>query len=132
MDECIFCKIIAGEIPSHKVYEDEKTLAFLDIHPLQTGHTLVIPKKHEPHFEQLDEQDYSELMTIVKKVAKTQKESLGKERICLRVEGFDVPHAHVHVYPADSPEEFYGDDNRNIGEPDHEKLSETAQKLRFE
>ena len=132
MEDCIFCKIVAGDIPSHKVYEDEHVLAFLDIHPIQPGHTLVVPKNHDPHFDQLNESDYSATMTVVKQLAAKQKQQTGRQRACVRIEGFDVPHAHVHVYPADSPEEFYGDENRGETEPDHEALSKVAEKLHFE
>jgi histidine triad (HIT) family protein len=132
MEDCIFCKIVAGDIPSHKVYEDDNVLAFLDIHPIQSGHTLVVPKNHEPHFDQLTGSDYTATMDVVKRLAFRQKQQIGRERACVRIEGFDVPHAHVHVYPADSPEEFYGDKNRAEAEPDHEALSKIAEKLYFE
>lgn len=132
MEDCIFCKIVKGEIPSHRVYEDEMILAFLDIHPLQPGHTLVIPKVHNSHFEQLPDEHYSEMMLIVKRLAAIQKDAFNKARACIRIEGFDVPHAHVHVYPAESPEEFYGDKNRGDQEPDHDSLAKMAKKLHFE
>lgn len=132
VEECIFCKIINGDIPCHKVYEDEKVLAFLDIHPIQTGHTLVISKAHEPHFEKLGNEDYLAVMKAVKQIASKLKSVFARQRACVRVEGFDVPHAHVHVYPANSPDEFYGDKKRSEMEPDHDELAEIAQKLYFE
>ncbi len=131
MEECIFCKIINVYIPCHKVYEDEKALAFLDIHPIQAGHTLVISKAHEPHFEKLDDEDYLAVMKAVKQIASKLKFVFASQRACVRVEGFDVPHAHVHVYPANSPDEFYGPKDRMDSEPDHGKLAETAERLRF-
>lgn len=131
MQESIFAKIIKGEIPSHKVYEDGRVFAFLDIRPLTPGHVLVVPKDQVDHFDDLDEESYRAVFDTVKKIARRQKEVLGAKRACLRVEGFDVPHAHVHVYPCDTPADFYGDSDRNQKEPDHEALSEMAKKLTF-
>lgn len=96
----IFTKIIEGEIPSYKIYEDEKTLAFLDIHPEVPGHTLVIPKVEVDKVYDLSDEDYQGLMTTVKKVAQNMEKALGK-RVILKVIGVDVPHAHVHVMPMD-------------------------------
>lgn len=96
----IFTKIIEGEIPSYKIYEDEKTLAFLDIHPETSGHTLVIPKVEVDKVYDLSDADYQALMTTVKKVAQNMEKVLGK-RVVLKVIGVDVPHAHVHVMPMD-------------------------------
>lgn len=96
----IFTKIIEGEIPSYKIYEDEKTLAFLDIHPETSGHTLVIPKVEVDKVYDLSDADYQALMMTVKKVAQNMEKVLGK-RVVLKVIGVDVPHAHVHVMPMD-------------------------------
>lgn len=132
MQDCIFCKIVKGDIPSHKVYEDESVVAFLDIHPIQAGHTLVIPKKHEPHLDNLDDGTYQQVMSVLKKVSIKLKEVTGSDRACVRVEGFDVPHAHIHAYPCNSPEDFYGDKDRLAQEPDHEALTDMASKLKIE
>lgn len=131
MKESIFTKIINGEIPCHKVYEDNKVLAFLDIHPIQPGHTLVVPKHQINHFDDLNNDDYLAVFDTVKRVAKQQKRVLDKKRACVRIEGFDVPHAHVHVYPCDNPQEFYGAEDRSAGEPNHAELSEIAQRLQL-
>lgn len=131
MEDSIFTKIIKGEIPAHKVYEDERVLAFLDIHPLTPGHVLVVPKKETDHFDDLSDDEYQAVFSVVKKIVKRQKEVLGAKRACLRVEGFDVPHAHVHVYPCNSASDFYGDPDRNQKEPAHDKLAEMAKKLAF-
>ncbi len=131
MEPSIFTKIINGEIPSHKVYEDDRTLAFLDIHPLQPGHTLVIPKAQVDHFDDLDQTDYQAVFATVKKVAARLKQVLGAERACLRVEGFDVPHAHVHVYPCNSPQDFYGRPGQAATEPDNGALAAMAKRLAF-
>ncbi len=101
----IFTKIIEGEIPSYKIYEDEKTLAFLDIHPETSGHTLVIPKVEVDKVYDLSDADYQALMMTVKKVAQNMEKVLGK-RVVLKVIGVDVPHAHVHVMPMDDNWEY--------------------------
>jgi histidine triad (HIT) family protein len=131
VEDSIFTKIIKGEIPSHKVYEDDKTFVFLDIHPFTPGHVLVVPKTQIDHFDDLPEEDYQAIFEAVKKVAKRLKEVLGPQRVCLRVEGFDVSHAHVHVYPCNEPADFYGPKDRAQIEPDHKALSEMAKKLAF-
>ena len=124
----IFSKIIAGDIPCHKVFETDTVLAFLDIYPIQPGHTLVVPKAQIDHFDELPNDVYQEVFSVVKRIAHAQKQVFGANRVCLRVEGFDVPHAHVHVYPCNEPEDFYNND-RMSAEPDHTALSEIAIKL---
>ena len=96
----IFTKIINGEIPSYKIYEDDKTYAFLDIHPETKGHTLVIPKKEVDKIYNLEDEDYQALMDTVKKLSKHMEDKLGA-RILWKVVGTDVPHAHVHLMPLD-------------------------------
>lgn len=99
MPDCIFCKIVAGEIPAVKLYEDEKVLAFMDIMPIREGHTLVIPKKHEPNFQDLDDDIYQALMAVTKKLAKKIEVELTPARVGLAVSGFDVSHTHIHLVP---------------------------------
>lgn len=96
----IFTKIINGEIPCYKIYEDEKTLAFLDINPEAAGHTLVVPKVEIDKIYDLPDEDYMALMQTVKKVSRHMEETLGK-RTLWKVIGVDVPHAHVHLIPYD-------------------------------
>lgn len=131
MEDSIFSKIIRGEIPCHKVYEDEHTLAFLDIHPVQPGHTLVVPKTQIPFVWDLSAEDYQALMATAQKVAQRLKAVLGVPYIGAQVVGVDVPHAHVHLIPFSTTQEF-----RNIpdmkAEPDHPALAELAAKLRME
>lgn len=102
--DCIFCKIIAGEIPSYKVYEDENVLAFLDINPVNPGHTLVIPKKHFANFEEADEETLCRVIKIVKKVGLSLKNNLSAPGYNVQVNndpaaGQIVPHLHFHVTP---------------------------------
>ena len=96
----IFTKIINGEIPCYKSYEDDKTFAFLDIHPETKGHTLVVPKKEVDKIYDLPDEDYIALMSTVKKISKHMEEVLNS-RTLLKVIGTDVPHAHVHLLPYD-------------------------------
>ena len=112
----IFTKIIQGEIPCYKIYEDDKTFAFLDIHPESKGHILVIPKNEVDKIYELPDEDYQALMAAVKKLSQHMEKVLGA-RILWKVVGTDVPHAHVHLMPFDetwqhgrtldlTPEEF--------------------------
>ena len=96
----IFSKIVAGEIPCYKIYEDDTVLAFLDIHPESKGHTLVIPKLEVDKFYDLPDDIYSHLFTVVKKLSKHFDQKLGA-RILIKIVGTDVPHAHVHLTPLD-------------------------------
>lgn len=96
----VFSKIIRGEIPCYKIYEDDKNLAFLDIAPESKGHTLVIPKVDVDKVYELEDADYDALFHAVKKIAKHMEEVLGT-RIIIKVVGTDVPHAHVHLMPLD-------------------------------
>ena len=96
----IFSKIVAGEIPCYKIYEDDTVLAFLDIHPESKGHTLVIPKIEVDKIYDLPDGVYTHLMEVVKKLSKNMEEKLGA-RTLWKVVGTDVPHAHVHLMPYD-------------------------------
>lgn len=131
MQDSIFTKIIKGEIPCEKIFEDDQTLVFMDLHPIQPGHVLVVPKKQVANFEDLDDETYTHLFTVVKKAAKRIKEVLQPEKVCVRLEGFDVAHVHVHVYPCNNAQEFYGAKDRLQKEPNHPALAEMASKLAF-
>ena len=98
-NKCIFCKIIKGEIPAVKVWEDEKYFAFLDMRQIKPGHTLLIPKKHTDYLFDLDDKEYTQLMLKVKFLAKLLKNKLNAKRIGLMVEGFSIPHIHIHIVP---------------------------------
>lgn len=131
MKDSPYTKIIKGEIPCHKVYEDTLTIAFLDIHPITSGHVLVVPKKQTDHLWDLPDEDYYAVMATVKKMAKRIREILEPTgRVGVHVEGLGVPHAHVHVFPFETVEEFRRVADHNA-EPDHEALAEMAKKLAF-
>ena len=101
----LFTRIINGEIPSYKVAEDDKYYAFLDINPLQKGHTLVIPKLPEPEADyifDLDDATLAGLMVFAKKVAQGLKEATGCKRVGVAVLGMEVNHVHVHLVPMNS------------------------------
>ena len=98
----IFTKIINGEIPSYKVAENDKFLAFLDISPNAKGHTLCIPKKEVNKIFDLDEDTYLELMAFSRKVAKGIEKAVPCKRVGMAVVGLEVPHVHVHLIPLNS------------------------------
>ncbi len=128
MADCILCKIVGGDVPSHKVYEDEDTVAVMDIHPIQPGQVLVFPKKHTKTFEQQEEGEFASLMRIVHKIANKMKTALSPSRIGVVIEGFDVPHAHVKVLPIENEVELRRIPNIT-DEPDHKALTSMAEKL---
>lgn len=129
MEDSIFTKIIKGEIPCHKVYEDEATMAFMDIYPIQPGAVLVISKTQVDHFTDLSKADYDALMETVRVVSRRIREVFpDKARVGIIIEGFDVPHVHVKVVPINSGHEL-----RHLpdmkADPDHAALAEYAKRL---
>lgn len=126
----IFQKIINGEIPAHKIYEDDKILAFLDIYPANPGHTLVIPRNPVEFVWDLPNEDYRALMDVSKKIALHIRQTLPQKYVHMSVVGTDVPHAHVHLIPFDATKDFHGQ-GRMDQEPDHQALAEMANKLRL-
>lgn len=112
-ENCIFCKIVKGEIPSTKIYEDENFLAFLDIRPLGPGHIQVIPKKHYKYV--WDVPNAGEYFEVVKKIALAQKKAFNADFVRSQIYGQEVPHAHIWVWP-ESP-----------GDPNN--LTENAEKI---
>lgn len=101
--DCIFCKIVAGEIPSFKVWEDENYLAFLDIFPIKDGHTMVIPKKHHPYIFEIPDDELQGLSIAAKKVAQKLKQAFKPKtgKVGVVVYGLDVDHTHIHLIPLD-------------------------------
>ncbi len=104
MKDCIFCKIIKGEIPSYKIYEDKKTLAFLDVNPVSRGHALVIPKKHARNLFDIPKEDLIAISATIKKTAQILKDNLGADGINVlqaneEVAGQSVFHIHFHIIP---------------------------------
>ncbi len=130
MADSLFTKIIKGEIPSYKIYEDDETFAFLDIHPKTLGHTLVVPKNQVEFVWDLPDDDYQAVMATVKKVAQRIQEVLKPPYVGEVVIGVDVPHAHVHVYGFSTTEESRRIPDQSA-EPDHEALAAVAKRLAF-
>lgn len=117
----IFSKIIQGEIPSYKVAETDKYYAFLDIAPLQKGHTLVVPKREEDYIFNLTDDELAGLMVFAKRVAKAIGKTVPCERVGVAVIGLDVPHAHIHLVPLN------GGNDLNFSNPKKEFSKEEMQ-----
>lgn len=124
----LFTRIINGEIPCHKIAENDKFLAFLDIFPLAAGHTLVIPKVEVDYIFDLDDSYLSEINLFAREVAAKIKQAVPCKRIGIAVIGLEVPHAHMHLVPLN----HVGDINfeREKLKPSHEELAEIAQRIR--
>ena len=97
----VFTKIIAGDLPGHFVYRDEKAVAFLSINPIRPGHTLVVPTAEVSHWVDLDEELAAHLMRVSQRVAKAQMEHFKPQRVGMIIAGFEVPHTHLHLVPID-------------------------------
>lgn len=134
-EDCLFCKIISGEIPSYRVYEDEAVYAFLDIYPASEGHTLVAPKKHFNSFTDLEAEDVAALFEAARKVTLALEKAFSANGMNIgvnngEVAGQEVPHVHVHVIPRKK-----GDGGRGIKsivwtEPDTTNLEAVAEKIK--
>jgi len=102
----IFSRIVAGELSCHRIYEDDRHLAFLDLRPVQPGHTLVIPKREVSYLFDLDEAEHAALWAVAHRVGRHLKAKLACQRICVAVVGYEVPHAHIHLVPTDRITDF--------------------------
>ena len=131
MNDCIFCKIIKGEIPSYKVYEDENFMAFLDAFPLNPGHTLLVPKKHMKWVN--DYEPFSEYWEKARELSYKIKKAMDCKLVSYVVYGLGVPHAHIHLIP-----KFEGDAHPDGPNPtkkiklSKEEFEEIAEKIRKE
>lgn len=101
----IFTRIVAGEIPSYKIAEDDRFYAFLDINPLTKGHTLVIPKQEVDYLFDLDDRTLADMMVFAKRIAVRIKQQIACKRVAVAVLGMEVPHAHIHLIPINSEKE---------------------------
>ena len=124
----IFTKIISGEIPSYKIAETDKFLAFLDIYPNAKGHTLCIPKKEENKIFDLDENTYLELMAFSRKVAIAIEKAVSCKRVGMSVIGLEVPHVHVHLIPLNSMEDARFIDKASLSPEDFKEVVSAIQK----
>jgi histidine triad (HIT) family protein len=124
----LFSKIIKGEIPCHKIAEDEKFFAFLDVFPLVPGHVLVVPKKETDYIFEIEDADLAEMMVFAKQVANVLKAAMPCKRIGVAVIGLEVPHAHIHLVPMNSADDL--NFTRPKLSPSTEELKQVAEKIR--
>jgi histidine triad (HIT) family protein len=127
MDTCIFCQIIEGAEPAHGIWESDDFLAFLSIHPCNPGHTCLIPKVHVDDVFDLQEPLYSRVFQVAKQLSKPLRLATDAKRIGIAVEGFTVPHVHLHLVPLHHVSEL--DPHRHIKQT-KEELSMMAAKIR--
>ncbi len=129
MMDSVFTKIIKGELPAHKIYEDERCIVILDIAPVQPGHCLVIPKEQVEFIWDVDNELYHYLWDIAKKVALHLRTVMQSQRVSVIIDGEAVPHAHIQLIPTTGAHDI--DAPRPTGEPDHTALAAVAQKLQL-
>ncbi len=125
MADCIFCKIIAKEIPSHAVWENDRFLAFLTIRPVNPGHLLMIPKVHADSVFALPAARYQELFEAAKALSAPLQHAMGSARVGMVVEGFGVPHAHLHLVPINGPRELDSTRERDASPGELEAVAKT-------
>ncbi|MBD5295945.1 MAG: HIT family protein [Bacteroides sp.] len=123
----IFSKIIAGEIPCYKIAENDKFFAFLDINPVNWGHTLVVPKQETDYIFDLSDDEIGEMMKFAKKVAVAIKEAMPCRKVGMAVIGLEVPHAHIHLIPLKQEGDM--DFSKKISDPDPEKMKQIAKAI---
>ncbi len=126
---CVFCKIVAGDIPAHKVYEDDETIAFLDAYPVSSGHTLVVPKKPVENIFDTDETTLDAVMRTVRKVAPAVRDAVGARGVHINsnhgaTAGQIVPHLHFHIVPRHERSEFSFWPQHEIDTSDAEAIAE--------
>jgi histidine triad (HIT) family protein len=129
MADCIFCSIIAKEIPSYNIWEGERFFAFLDLRPVNPGHLLIIPKQHIENIFDMPDGLYEELFKNAKALSAPLQKAMGSVRVGMVVEGFGVPHVHLHLIPINHPGEI--DSSRAHAMP-AEELVEIAEKIKKE
>ncbi len=122
----LFTRIIAQEIPSYKIYEDEYVYAFLDISPLKLGHTLIVPKIEVDHFSDIPEPYYSALFRVAKLLSKAIEKATGCKRICTMFVWYEIPHAHYHLIPTD---DIYDLDPSHAKKGDPKDLQNMQEKI---
>lgn len=125
----IFTKIIDREIPGHFVYEDDTCVAIMDKFPAVKGQTVIIPKEEVAYAFDLDDETYTHLLQVAKKVAKASDKALNAERTCLVIEGFDVPHVHIKLFPVENTETALGNIMTETAEATDEDLAVVATQI---
>lgn len=125
----IFSRIAAGEIPSHKIWEDDRFFAFLDIHPIQPGHTLLITKQEIDSPFELDDKTYADFLLAAKRLVPAIQRAMGSKKVGLVIEGLEVPHAHIKLIPISEPRDLAQSNARDASQ---EELAAVAEKIRNE
>lgn len=120
----IFSRIIAGEIPCYKIAEDDRFFAFLDINPVNWGHTLVVPKRETDYIFDIDDEELAAMAIFAKKVAKAIRKAIPCRKVGVTVLGLEVPHAHIHLVPLQNEGDM--DFKHKISDPDPEKMKKIA------
>lgn len=123
----IFSRIIAGEIPCYKVAENDSFFAFMDINPVNWGHTLVVPKKETDYIFDMDDDELGDMMVFAKKVAKAIKAAIPCRKVGVTVLGLEVPHAHIHLVPLQKEGDM--DFRCKISDPDPARMKELAEAI---
>ncbi|MGM9815587.1 MAG: HIT family protein [Lepagella sp.] len=123
----IFSKIIAGEIPCYKIAENEKFFSFLDINPVNWGHTLVVPKRETDYIFDITDEELGEMIVFAKRVANALKSVLPCRKVGVTVLGLEVPHAHIHLVPLQQEGDM--DFKKKISDPDPARMAEIAAKV---
>lgn len=134
MESCIFCKFINGDVFCEKVFEDDKYLAFLDNHPLNPGHTLVIPKNHSRWVWDLDDSEVGSIFAFANKIANAQRKAFSTDWIVAEVIGMGVPHAHIHLIPRFLNDKHNGErlNPNKITKMTPDEFKTTSEKIRTE
>lgn len=130
MNDCLFCKIVKGEIPSYKVWEDDKFLAFLSIGPHRMGHTLIIPKIHTDYYFDLSEQNLKDMVSVQIKLAAAIKKAFKPKsgKVGIIIAGLEVPHAHLHLIPMDEMGDLnFGSSIKGVTEQQFKEAQEKIQ-----
>lgn len=123
----IFSRIIAGEIPCYKIAENDSFFAFMDINPVNWGHTLVVPKKETDYIFDMDDDELGDMMVFAKKVAKAIKAAIPCRKVGVIVLGLEVPHAHIHLVPLQKEGDM--DFRCKISDPDPARMKELAEAI---
>jgi histidine triad (HIT) family protein len=122
--DCLFCKIIAGEIPAEKIYEDDKVLAFLDINPVTYGHTLIIPKEHYPMMPDVPDELLGHCFIKAKELMIKIKKAMESDYVSVSVSGIDIPHFHIHLIPRKMGDKLQGWPTINYAEDEMGGIAE--------
>ncbi|WP_104118082.1 HIT family protein [Arthrobacter sp. B1805] len=124
----LFTRIIDGEVPGRFVWQDDDVVAFLTIAPITPGHTLVVPRREIEHWLEADPETLTKVMAVAQTVGRAQEQAFGAKRVGVLIEGYEVPHLHVHVWPTQSPADF--DVRRIDPAPDPAAMDSSAEALR--